>query len=185
MFLDLDETLIHACSISENPQHIIKGTGPYGSEILIGFNVRPYCLEFLKKLSQFYEIVIFTASMSNYAHAIVNFLDPYHQYISEVLTRSSCIRSKNGFFIKDLRIIKNRELKNMMIVDNLSHSFGFQIDNGIPILEFLNDRKDRELKHLYDHLLEGLYVDDVRVFNRKKLQLNLLSEMRIEDLRIL
>jgi len=73
----------------------------------------------------------------------------------------------------------------MMIVDNLSHSFGFQIDNGIPILEFLNDRKDRELKHLYDHLLEGLYVDDVRVFNRKKLQLNLLSEMRIEDLRIL
>ena len=52
------------------------------------------------------------------------------------------METKNGFFIKDLRIIKNRELKNMILVDNLSHSFGFQLDNGIPILEWHNDPKD-------------------------------------------
>ena len=35
------------------------------------------------------------------------------------------METKNGFFIKDLRIIANKELKNMLIVDNLAHSFGF------------------------------------------------------------
>jgi hypothetical protein len=31
----------------------------------------------------------------------------------------------------------------MIIVDNLVHSFAFQLDNGIPVLEFLNNKKDR------------------------------------------
>ena len=35
------------------------------------------------------------------------------------------METKNGFFIKDLRIIKNRLLKNTIMVDNLAHSFGF------------------------------------------------------------
>jgi len=40
----------------------------------------------------------------------------------------------SGFYIKDLRIIKNRPLKDIIMVDNLVHSVGLQIDNGIPIL---------------------------------------------------
>ena len=52
-------------------------------------------------------------------------LDPFEKYILGILTRENCMETKNGFFIKDLRIIKNREMKNMVLVDNLSHSFGF------------------------------------------------------------
>jgi CTD small phosphatase-like protein 2 len=55
------------------------------------------------------------------------------------------METHNGFRIKDLRIIKNRDLKNVILVDNLVHSFGFQIDNGIPILDFTNNKDDREL----------------------------------------
>lgn len=51
------------------------------------------------------------------------------------------METKNGFYIKDLRIIAERDLKDIVLVDNLSHSFGFQIDNGIPILEW-HDNKD-------------------------------------------
>lgn len=94
------------------------------------------------------------------------------------------MQTKNGFFIKDLRVINNRDLKNMIIVDNLSHSFGFQIDNGIPILEFHNDRKDKELKHLMNYLLEAFNYDDVREFNKKRLKLQEFSAMRIEDLNL-
>lgn len=72
----------------------------------------------------------------------------------------------------------------MILVDNLSHSFGFQIDNGIPILEFIDDKKDKELKYLYDYLLEALYVDDVRIFNRKKFKLYQLSEMNMDELKL-
>lgn len=36
----------------------------------------------------------------------------------------------------------------MLIVDNLVHSFAFQLDNGVPILEFTANKKDRELYYL-------------------------------------
>ncbi len=95
------------------------------------------------------------------------------------------METKNGFFIKDLRVIKNRDLKNIFLCDNLSHSFGFQIDNGIPILEFHNDKKDRELKYLIDYLLEALYADDIREFNKKKLKLNELANLTTEEINAL
>lgn len=34
------------------------------------------------------------------------------------------METKNGFFIKDLRILKDVDLKKTILVDNLSHSFG-------------------------------------------------------------
>ena len=52
------------------------------------------------------------------------------------------METKNGFFIKDLRTLKDVDLRKTLIVDNLSHSFGLQIDNGIPILEWHSDSKD-------------------------------------------
>lgn len=81
------------------------------------------------------------------------------------------METKNGFFIKDLRILKDKKLETMILVDNLSHSFGFQIENGVPILEWQNDPNDTELKYLSSYLLEAAKVDDVRIFNREKLKL--------------
>lgn len=68
---------------------------------------------------------MFTASSPSYASAIINFLDPENKYIIGILNRSNCMETKNGFFIKDLRILKNKNLKSTVIVDNLAHSFGF------------------------------------------------------------
>jgi hypothetical protein len=53
-------------------------------------------------------------------------LDPEAKYINGILNRSNCMETKNGFFIKDLRIVKNKDLKHMVLVDNLAHSFGFE-----------------------------------------------------------
>jgi CTD small phosphatase-like protein 2 len=64
------------------------------------------------------------------------------------------METHNGFFIKDLRIIKNRPLKDIIMVDNLVHSFGLQIDNGIPILDFTNNTNDHELLNLESILME-------------------------------
>jgi len=55
-----------------------------------------------------YTIYIFTASSEAYADAIINHIDPNREYISGVLTRNNCMETKNGFFIKDLRIIGNK-----------------------------------------------------------------------------
>ena len=78
-------------------------------------------------------------------------------------------------YIKDLRIIKNRELKNMVIVDNNAHAFALNLDNGIPILEWKDNKNDKELKYILHYLLELVGSDDVRTFNRKVLKLQELA----------
>ena len=59
LVLDLDETLIH---FDENENG--------GS-----FLVRPYTKEFLLQMSQYYQIVIFTAAMQEYADWILEKID--------------------------------------------------------------------------------------------------------------
>ncbi|CAK85344.1 unnamed protein product (macronuclear) [Paramecium tetraurelia] len=181
LILDLDETLIHSCTQRENPQVYVTAVGDFGEEAKIGINIRPYTSLFLQQLSQYYTIYIYTASSSAYAQAIIQYLDPTKQYISGIMTRNNCMETKNGFFIKDLRLISNKELKDMLIVDNLAHSFGFQIENGIPILEWHNDQNDQELKYLIDYLIEATHYQDLREYNTKKLRLDDLLEFHIEE----
>ncbi|CAD8211530.1 unnamed protein product [Paramecium pentaurelia] len=180
LLLDLDETLIHSCSLRENPQVTVTAFGDYGEEAKIHFNIRPFCAWFLQQMSQLYTIYVFTASSSAYANAIVNYLDPKRQWILGILSRGNCMETKNGFFIKDLRIVGNKQLKDMVIVDNLAHSFGFQIENGIPILEWHNDQNDQELKYLATYLMEAADQEDIRVFNTQRLKLDQLIEYSLE-----
>ncbi|CAD8137321.1 unnamed protein product [Paramecium octaurelia] len=181
LVLDLDETLIHSCSQRENPQVYVTAVGDFGEEAKIGINIRPYTTLFLQQLSQHYTIYIYTASSSAYALAIINYLDPTKQFISGIMTRNNCMETKNGFFIKDLRLIGNKDLKDILIVDNLAHSFGFQIENGIPILEWYSDQNDQELKYLIDYLMDAVKYPDLREYNTKKLRLDDLIEFHIEE----
>jgi CTD small phosphatase-like protein 2 len=141
-------------------------------------------VEFLQTLAPLYNIFIFTASSYAYASAILGYLDPTSSLIQGFLSRNNCLQTKNGFYIKDLRIIKNRELKNTLIVDNLAHSFGFQIENGVPILEWHNEEKDMELFYLTNYLKEAANYEDVRIFNRQRLKLMELARMSVEELGI-
>lgn len=144
--------------------------------------MRPYLRDFFNKVSPIYELIIFTASTAPYAKAVVSHIDPERKFINFILTREHCMETKNGFFIKDLRILKNRDLKDIIIVDNLVHSFGFQIENGVPILEFLDDKNDQELRYLADYLLRGHHISDIRDYNREKLRLLEMAQKKFEDI---
>lgn len=45
-------------------------------------------------------------------------LNQHKVYIKDVLHREHCFKTKRGKLIKDLRIIKNRELKDIVIMDS-------------------------------------------------------------------
>lgn len=47
-------------------------------------------------------------------------LDPKKKYFSGAFSKLNCLETKNGQFLKDLRVAKNRELKNLVIIDNLA-----------------------------------------------------------------
>ena len=79
-------------------------------------------------------------------------MDPNKEYITDRLYREHCSVSQHGIHLKDLRIIRNRQLKDMILVDNSAYSFGIQINNGVPILPFYHDKNDKELVDLVQFL---------------------------------
>jgi len=156
LFLDLDETLIHTCELNQNPQSVISQADERGYVEQFGINVRPFCREFLQRLTNFYDIYAFTASTLPYATAVVKHLDPKGEWFKGILHRGNCMETRNGYYIKDLRIAGGRDPAKALIVDNLSHSFAFHIPNGIPILEWHDDQADTELKFLMSYLIDAV-----------------------------
>jgi CTD small phosphatase-like protein 2 len=76
------------------------------------------------------------------------------------------VETPEGFYVKDLRVIRNRNLRDMVLVDNSVYSFGYQVDNGIPIISFYNDPEDEELLHLTFYMKCLVECNDVRLQNR-------------------
>lgn len=54
----------------------------------------------------------------------MNFLNKNYKSISGYLSREFCLKTSSGMYIKDLSRITNRNLNEMVIVDNLVYSFG-------------------------------------------------------------
>ena len=144
--------------------------------------MRPYALETLSILAKYYEIYIFTSATKEYAEKIMNILDPEANIFNGALHRSHCFLTKKGFYIKDLRIITNKNLNDMLIIDNLSHSFAFQIDNGIPILPWYNDSNDCELRYLARYLIKIAKCNNLREANKQYLRLAELGKKKLSEI---
>ena len=100
LFLDLDETLVHSnFKTFYSKEDIVFDMLYDGKKHTIYVLKRPYVDEFLDKMSTLFELVIFTASISDYANPLLNKLDP-NRRISYRLFREHCTSSGN-LFIKD------------------------------------------------------------------------------------
>ena len=47
------------------------------------------------------------------------------------------MNAADGIYVKDLRIIRDRNLSDVILVDNSIISFAFNLDNGVPISAFI------------------------------------------------
>lgn len=63
--------------------------------------------------------------------------------------------------MKDLTVIEDRELKDIILVDNSSYSFAPQLENGVPVLSYYEGANDDELLHLERFLKKIARVKDV------------------------
>ena len=130
LVLDLDETLVHFFYC------------PSGGSFLI----RPYCYEFLRDMSDIFEIAIFTAAMQDYADGILDKIDPNKLYIKYRLYRQHT--SISGIsFVKDLTKL-GRDLSKVIIIDNLPDNFKLQPHNGLGIKTWLDEMKDTQLNDI-------------------------------------
>lgn len=167
--LDLDETLVH-CSIQaiELPEFTFC-VNFNGADYEVYVRIRPHLEYFLRQVSQWFEVIVFTASQKVYADNLLNIIDPRNEFIVHRLFRDSCIYV-DGNYLKDLNIL-GRSLDKVVIVDNSFQAFGYNIDNGIPIESWFNDENDCELLKLVPFLRHLKDVNDVRPYIRQAFHL--------------
>lgn len=84
---------------------------------------RPFLQAFLDRVSEMFEIIIFTASQSIYAEKLLDVLDPHRKLFSRRVYRESCIFS-DGSYTKDLTVL-GIDLSKVVIVDNSPQVFFF------------------------------------------------------------
>jgi CTD small phosphatase-like protein 2 len=110
----------------------------------------------LKTLSEVCEIIVFTASHECYASKVLDWIDPTRKLIHHRLFRESCSIVEDGLHVKDLRVLGNRDLKDVLIIDNAAYSYCFHLKNGVPIIPFYDNAHDRELTYLTSYLKTAL-----------------------------
>lgn len=120
--------------------------------------------------------MVFTASHACYANPVIDYLDPEHKLVSKRLFRDNCRQVSESLYVKDLTVFKNRNLKNMVLIDNAAYSYCLQLDNGIPIVPFYNNKKDTELRELANFLIQLADEEDVRPVLRDKFKNGFIAE---------
>jgi len=163
LVIDLDETLIHSYFDMVPPRkpEISFEIFLDNKNVQVYTLIRPGAVEFLEKMSEIFEIVIFTASLSMYALPIINYIDKGNKCEFK-LFREHCSIFNNGF-IKDLKRL-SRDLNNLILLDNNPNSYFLNKENGFPIKSWIDDLSDNELLKIMPYLefLGDEYVKDVR-----------------------
>ncbi|KJR89122.1 carboxy-terminal domain RNA polymerase II polypeptide A small phosphatase [Sporothrix schenckii 1099-18] len=160
LVLDLDETLVHS---SFKILHQADFTIPVeieGNYHNIYVIKRPGVDQFMKRVGELYEVVVFTASVSKYGNPLLDQLD-IHNVVHHRLFRESCFNHQ-GNYVKDLSMI-GRDLKDTIIIDNSPTSYIFHPQHAVPISSWFSDAHDNELLDLIPVLedLAGPTVQDV------------------------
>ncbi|KAF2107115.1 HAD-like domain-containing protein [Lophiotrema nucula] len=160
LVLDLDETLVHSSfKILHQADFTIpvEIEGQYHNVYVIK---RPGVDQFMKRVGELYEVVVFTASVSKYGDPLLDQLD-IHGVVHHRLFRESCYNHQ-GNYVKDLSQI-GRDLREIIIIDNSPTSYIFHPQHAVPISSWFSDAHDNELLDLIPVLedLAGQQVSDV------------------------
>lgn len=168
LVLDLDETLIHSHHDGLVRPTVKPGTPP---DFILRVEIdrhpvrfyvykRPHVDYFLNVVSQWYDLVVFTASMEIYGAAVADKLDNSRGILNRRYYRQHCTLDI-GSYTKDLSAIC-ADLSKIFILDNSPGAYKGYPDNAIPIKSWFSDPSDTALLNLLPFLDSLRFCGDVR-----------------------
>ncbi|ORX40069.1 HAD-like domain-containing protein [Kockovaella imperatae] len=122
---------------------------------------RPYVDHFLKKVASWYTLVIFTASMPEYADPVIDWLDGGRGLFAKRLYREDCCLTQPGSYVKDLSLVEP-DLSRVCFMDNSPISYMWNKANALPVEGWTSDPNDEALLHCIPVLDSLRFVNDVR-----------------------
>ncbi|XP_040533113.1 CTD small phosphatase-like protein isoform X8 [Gallus gallus] len=154
--IDLDETLVHSSFKPISNADFIVPVEIDGTIHQVYVLKRPHVDEFLQRMGELFECVLFTASLAKYADPVADLLDRWGVFRAR-LFRESCVFHR-GNYVKDLSRL-GRELSKVIIVDNSPASYIFHPENAVPVQSWFDDMTDTELLDLIP-FFEGLSKEE-------------------------
>ncbi|XP_069588818.1 carboxy-terminal domain RNA polymerase II polypeptide A small phosphatase 1 [Ranitomeya imitator] len=156
--IDLDETLVHSSFKPVNNADFIIPVEIDGTVHQVYVLKRPHVDEFLRRMGEMFECVLFTASLAKYADPVADLLDKWGAFRAR-LFRESCAFHR-GNYVKDLSRL-GRDLNKLVIIDNSPASYIFHPENAVPVVSWFDDMSDTELLDLIPFFEKLIRVDDV------------------------
>ncbi|KAK4532930.1 hypothetical protein CCYA_CCYA14G3787 [Cyanidiococcus yangmingshanensis] len=164
LVLDLDETLVHSgFDLIDNPDYVVQ-IDVNGIQRTLYVKKRPGCDRFLREMADYFEIVVFTASLPKYADMVCDLLNQSvgRDVIAHRLFRDSCEFDVDALcFVKNLHKL-GRDIKNTVIVDNSPSAYLKNVENAIPVVSWFSDEEDHTLEDLIPLLREIANAHDVQ-----------------------
>ncbi|MCP9262070.1 Multidrug resistance protein pgp-3 [Dirofilaria immitis] len=177
LVLDLDETLIHSHHDGIIRPMVKPGTPP---DFVLRVNIdrhpvrffvhcRPHVDYFLSMVSQWFDLVIFTASMEIYGSSVADKLDNGKGILQRRYFRQHCTMDYGGY-TKDLSAV-HADLSSIFILDNSPSAYRKFPQNAIPIRSWFSDPTDTCLLALLLFLDALRFASDVRSILSRNQQL--------------
>ena len=144
---DLDETLIN-----------IEFKDLSNNKCILHF--RPGLFQFLSDIQPYYELITFTSASKEYAQPIIKEIESKNKYFDYNFFREHSIIFGNDF-VKDISRI-GRDMKKIIIIDNMEENFRLNKKNGIKIYPFYGNKNDNvlfELKNILMTIYKEGYED--------------------------
>eukprot|EP01017_Pseudomicrothorax_dubius_P044839 TRINITY_DN7635_c0_g2_i1.p1 TRINITY_DN7635_c0_g2~~TRINITY_DN7635_c0_g2_i1.p1 ORF type:complete len:298 (+),score=47.68 TRINITY_DN7635_c0_g2_i1:107-1000(+) len=152
LVLDLEQTIVTRTGRANKWGFKIFYADPGHQMKSVCFGVRPFLFSLLHKVSELFDIVVFSEESQNLVQAVVDRLDKDRRFFCAILDRRHCLEHE-GALIKDLRAISNRKLSDVIAVDDEPQRYTLQSGNVYKIQKWTGDREDCELLKLAEHLI--------------------------------
>ncbi|XP_024520944.1 probable phosphatase PSR2 [Selaginella moellendorffii] len=109
--------------------------------------------EFLGKVSNVYDIVVFSAAEEKYVNLVVDHLDPTGRLVSRRLHYGNCVVLKDGTKVKNLDHVRFRDFKRVVALDDIIDFYQGHQESVVVAPKFEGSKDDHFLADVAPFLL--------------------------------